>query len=235
MKTINLIFYFPYNWYQYGSVKVRNKNNKIGKIEYAKETTLKLSDNTEDLTFSINFYREKVDFSSIKDNSYSVVYFDIKNVLGIINPKILKIKTFETFKERNDFCNSLYLNFGERASMKCKNNSNLILGLIISILLILTPFYPSSESIVRKIGSENVNLPFILGIGGLVSYLLIFFNKGIPFSRYKSRIYVTIFGFALSLIYINSKTLIIVVSLLTLALLIRSYYEFKQNDLEGVV
>jgi len=177
MKTINLIFYFPYNWYQYGSVKVRNKNNKIGKIEYAKETTLKLSDNTEALTFSINFYREKVDFSSIKDNSYSVVYFDIKSVLGIINPKILKIKTFKTFKERNDFCNSLYLNLGERASMKCKNNSNLILGLIISILLILTPFYSSSETIVRKIGSENVNLPFILGIGGFVSYLLLFFHK----------------------------------------------------------
>src|SRR5690625_47355 len=235
MKTINLIFYFPYNWYQYGSVKVRNKNNKIGKIEYAKDTTLKLSENTEALTFSINFYREKVDFSSIKDNSYSVVYFDIKSVLGIINPKILKIKTFKTFKERNDFCNSLYLNLGERASMKCKNNSNLILDLIISILLILTPFYSSSETIVRKIGSENVNLPFILGIGGFVSYLLLFFNKNITFSSYKSRIYVTIFGFALSLIYINSRTLIIAVSLLTLALLIRSYYEFKQNDLEGAV
>lgn len=232
MKTINLIFYFPYNWYQYGSVKVRNKNNRIGKIKYAKETTLKLPDKIETLTFSINFYREKVDFNLIKDNSYSVVYFDIKNTFGIINPKILKVKTFETFKERNDFCNSLYLNFGETTPVKYKNKANLILGLIISILLILTPFYPEPYSIIGKIGSQGVNLPVIIGIGGFVSYMLIFFSNTISFSSYKSRIYASILGFGLSLFYITSKTLLIILIILTTALLLRSYYEFKQNKLE---
>ena len=230
MKTINLIFYFPYNWYQYRSVKIRNKSKKISKIKYAVETTLKLSNKIKSLTFSIDFYKEKIDLNCIEDSSYSVVYFDIKNVLGIINPKILKVKSFKTFKERNEFCNSLYLNFDNVAAIKKKSNLNLMLGIVISTLLILTPFYPDSMPIVREIGSENVNLPFILGIGGFVSYLLIFFNKNISFSNYKSRIYVSIFGFALSLLYINSRTLIIVISLLTLALLIRNYYEFKQNN-----
>lgn len=229
MKKLNLLFYFPYNWYQYGSVKIRDRGKKIGKIKYGEETILEIPKESRTLTFSINFYKERLELEEINDSSYIVLYFAIENIFGIINPKILKAKTFKSFRERNDFCNSLYLNFGKTEPIKHKNKANLVLGIIISMLLVLIPFYPEPYSNIKEIGSENVNLPFILGIGGFVSYILIFFNKKISYSNYKSRIYVTIIAFTLSLLYINSKTLIIAVAILTFALLIRSYFEFKEN------
>ncbi len=140
----------------------------------------------------------------------------------------MRVKIFETKLERQEFCNNLYTNFGNSTPVKNKNQSNLILGLLISMILFLMPFYPNQTSIIREIGSQNVSLPVILGIGGFISYILIFISKTISLSSYKSRIYTTIAGFGLSLFYINSKTFLIILSILTFVLLIRSYYEFKK-------
>lgn len=232
MKTINLIFYFPNDWYQLRSVKIRTNGKIIDKIKYANETVLNISDDINEFKFSIDFYTKKLDITQIKNESYGVVYFKIKNFTQLINPKILRIKTFKTKLERQEFCNNLYLDFGKTTPVKNKDKVNLALGLMISTLLILTPFYPNSNFIVQEIGSQNVNLPFVLGIGGIVSYTLMFLNKSISSFSYKSRIYTSIFGFFLSLFYLNSTTLIICIVILTSALLIRSLYEFKKvNDL----
>jgi len=56
MKDINAVFYFPYNWYQYGSVKIRTSKERLGKIKYAEETLLEVHKNIHELTFKANFY-----------------------------------------------------------------------------------------------------------------------------------------------------------------------------------
>src|SRR5699024_7849467 len=229
MKTLNFIFYFPNNWYQYGSVKIRNNGKKIGKIKYAEETIIEVSPEIKEVSLSVNFYKKSLEIDKLqKDKYFGVVYFKVNNFLDTLKPKILRVKIFETKLERQEFCNNLYTNFGNSTPVKNKNQSNLILGLLISMILFLMPFYPNQTSIIREIGSQNVSLPIILGIGGFISYLLIFINKTISLSSYKSRIYTTIAGFGLSLFYINSKTFLIILSMLTFALLIRSYYEFKK-------
>lgn len=233
MKTINLIFYFPNDWYQFRSVKIRSKGKFIGKIKYADETVLNISDDINELKFAIDFYSRKLEVAQIENESYGVVYFNIKNYVQFINPKILQIKTFQTALDRQEFCNNLYLDLGNTTPINDKNKLNLSIGLFISALLIATPFYPESFASIKEIGSKNINLPFILGIGGFIAYLRILLNKRISVSNYKFRIYITIFSYALSLLYINS-TLLIVITLLTLALLIRSYFEFKEIKYEQI-
>src|SRR5699024_8380034 len=101
MKNINAIFYFPYNWYQYGSVKIKNKKERLGKIKYAEETLLEVQENIHELTFKVNFYRATLNLDEIEENTFILVYFDVKNLLDTLKPKILKVRAFKTAQERN--------------------------------------------------------------------------------------------------------------------------------------
>jgi len=89
----------------------------------------------------------------IEENTFVLVYFDVKNLLDTLKPKILKVRAFKTAQERNLFCNSLYLDLGNSTPVEHKNKPNLFLGLFISLLLILTPFYPNLPLYFGKVES----------------------------------------------------------------------------------
>lgn len=231
MNNIIVSFYFPHNWYQYRSVSIKGNNRrKLGRVRYGEELNLKIPENTEKIKFGIDFYKESLYIDTIENSNYAVVYFDIKNNFSLLNPKILKVKTFNTVEERNAFCKSLYANLGESKVIKEPNKTVLLLGSIISLILALNPFYP--EQLV-SLGDGGFNLAFFIGLGSLVSMIILNSDKkNITIKDYKLRITSTILAFILSLFFIESKTLIAIVAILTMVFFIRSMVEFKRQDQE---
>src|SRR5699024_7482141 len=140
METLNISFYFPYNWYQRHSVKIRNRHNDLlGKIKFGKETNLEISNAADErLRFSTYFYACNLDIEQI-EGRYALVYFDINNHLDLLKSSILQIKTFKTVRQRSRFRNSLYPKFGKtRLLQEDKNFGIIFFGMIVSFIIMVS-------------------------------------------------------------------------------------------------
>lgn len=226
MKTITTSFYFPNDLYKLRSLKVRADNEALGKIKYAEERSFDVPENTEQLFFNIGFHKAVLNLDKVKDKDYTLIYFELKSSLDIYKFNILRVKHFHTIEERNAFCNTLYVDFGKSKVIKPSNKTIILLGCVISAILALSSFYPDSS--IRS--AEGFNLPFFMGIGSLVSMLLLYTEKSIRLKDYKTRIIATLLIFILGMFFIQSSTMIAIIAVLSIVFFIRSIAEFKRLD-----
>lgn len=224
MRTITTSFYFPNDLYKLRSLKVRADKEVLGKIKYAEERSFDVPENTEQLVFNIGFHRTVLDLNKVKDKDFALIYFELKNSLDIYKFNILRVKHFHTIEERNAFCNTLYVDFGKSKTIKPTNKTVILLGCVISAILALSSFYPDSSA------NGGFNLPFFMGIGSLVSMLILNTEKSIRLKDYKTRITATLLIFVLSLFFIHSSTMIAIIAVLSIVFFIRSIAEFKRLD-----
>lgn len=222
MKTITTSFYFPNDLYKLRSLKVRVDKEVIGKVKYAEERSFEVPKNTEQLVFNIGFHKTVLDLNKVKDKDFALIYFELKNSLDIYKFNILRVKHFHTIEERNAFCNTLYVDFGKSKVIKPSNKTVILLGCVISAILALSSFYPDSSA------NGGFNLTFFMGIGSLVSMLILNSEKNIRLKDYKTRITATLLIFVLSLFFIHSNTMIAIIAILSLVFFIRSIAEFKR-------
>jgi len=225
MKTITTSFYFPNDLYKLRSLKVRADNEVLGKIKYAEESPFEVPENTEQLFFNIGFHKTVLNLDKVKDKDYALIYFELKNSLDIYKFNILRVKHFHTIEERNAFCNTLYVDFGKSKTIKPTNKTVILLGCVISAILALSSFYPDSSS-----ANGGFNLAFFMGIGSLVSMLLLNTEKSIRLKDYKTRIIATLLIFILGMFFIHSNTMISIIAILSIVFFIRSIAEFKRLD-----
>lgn len=225
MKTITTSFYFPNDLYKLRGLKVRADKEVLGKIKYAEERSFEVSENTEQLDFNIGFHKTSLNLDTVEDKSYTLVYFELENSLDIYKFNILRAKSFNTIEERNAFCNTLYAEYGKSKNIKPSNKTVILLGSVISVILALSSFYPESNN---SIANGGFNLTFFMGIGSLVSMLILLTEKNIRLKDYKTRITATLFIFVLSLFFIHSTTMIAIVAILSIVFFIRSMAEFKR-------
>ena len=224
MKTITTSFYFPNDLYKLRNLKVRADKEVLGKIKYAEERSFEVPENTEQLFFNIGFHKAVLNLDKVKDKDYALIYFELKNSLDIYKFNILRVKHFHTIEERNAFCNTLYVDFGKSKTIKPTNKTVILLGCVISAILALSSFYPDSSA------NGGFNLPFFMGIGSLVSMLILNTEKSIRLKDYKTRITATLLIFVLSLFFIHSSTMIAIIAVLSIVFFIRSIAEFKRLD-----
>lgn len=227
MRNITTSFYFPNDLYKLRSLKVRADKEVLGKIKYAEERSFEIPKNTEQVSFSIGFHKTILNLDSVKDKDYTLIYFELRNSLDIYKFNILRVKSFHTIEERNTFCNTLYVDFGNSKTVKPSNKTVILLGCVISVILALSSFYPESSS---NIVNGGFNLTFFMGIGSLVSLLILNTEKSIRLKDYKTRITATLLVFVLGLFYIQSNTMIAIVAILSIVFFIRSVAEFKRLD-----
>lgn len=223
-KTITTSFYFPNDLYKLRSLKVRANKEVLGKIRYAEERSFEFPENTDYLIFNIGFHKTVLNLDKVKDKDYALIYFELKNSLDLYKFNILRVKHFHTIEERNAFCNTLYTDFGKSKTIKPTNKTVILLGCVISAILALSSFYPDSSA------NGGFNLPFFMGIGSLVSMLILNTEKSIRLKDYKTRITATLLIFVLSLFFIHSSTMIAIIAVLSIVFFIRSISEFKQLD-----
>lgn len=224
MKTITTSFYFPNDLYKLRSLKVRANKEVLGKIRYAEERSFEFPENTDHLFFNIGFHKAVLNLDKVKDKDYALIYFDLRNSLDIYKFNILRVKHFRTIEERNAFCNTLYVDFGKSKTIKPTNKTVILLGCVISAILALSSFYPDSSA------NGGFNLTFFMGIGSLVSMLILNTEKNIRLKDYKTRITATLLIFVLSLFIIHSNTMIAIIAILSMVFFIRSIAEFKRLD-----
>lgn len=227
MRTITTSFYFPNDLYKLRSLKVRADKEVLGKIKYAEERSFKIPENTEQISFSIGFHKTILNLDSVKENDYALIYFELKSSLDIYKFNILRVKSFRTIEKRNAFCNTLYVDFGKSKTIKPSNKTIILLGSVISIILALSSFYPESSN---AMDNGGFSLTLFLGIGSLVSMLILNTEKNIRLKDYKIRITATLLIFVLSLFFIHSNTIIAIIAILSIVFFIRSMAEFKRLD-----
>lgn len=224
MKTITTSFYFPNDLYKLRSLKVRADKKVLGKIKYAEERSFEVPENTDYLFFNIGFHKTVLNLDKVKDKDYALIYFELRNSLDIYKFNILRVMHFRTIEERNAFCNTLYVDFGKSKTIKPTNKTVILLGCVISAILALSSFYPDSNV------NGGFNLTFFMGIGSLVSMLILNTEKNIRLKDYKTRITATLLIFVLSLFIIHSNTMIAIIAILSMVFFIRSIAEFKRLD-----
>lgn len=224
MKTITTSFYFPNDLYKLRNLKVRADKEVLGKIKYAEERSFEVPENTEQLFFNIGFHKAVLNLDKVKDKDYALIYFELKNSLDIYKFNILRVKHFHTIEERNAFCNTLYVDFGKSKTIKPTNKTVILLGCAISAILAFSSFYPDSNV------NGGFNLTFFMGIGSLVSMLILNTEKNIRLKDYKTRIIATLLIFILGLFFIHSNTMIAIIAILSIVFFIRSIAEFKRLD-----
>lgn len=227
MKTLTISFYFPDDTYRFRSIKVQADNKIVGRIKYAEQVKIKIPKEVKELDFKIGFYKTSINPKALKDGEFILVYFELEKPIDMYKFNILRAKKFENIESRNSFLNSLYVNLGKSIIIKKANKHILLLGSLISIFLIISILFPFTKSSFENL---NFSLAFFIGIGSLISMILLGFKKELRFKDYKMRIIGTILSFILSLFYLESNFTIALIALLTMLLLAKSMNEFKKLE-----
>lgn len=226
MKTLNVAFYFPYNWYQRSSVKVRNINNDwLGKIKFAEETKLEISNvEGEKLIFSTALYESELNLDQI-EGAYALLYFDIKNYLGLLNPKILQVKTFTSARDRSRFRNSLYPKFGRSKHLEDKNYSIIFFGLTLSFFVMISSvlfFDDEAEPL------KDAQMNFIIGLTNFISLGFLLRQAYTTVRGYKHTVSTVLVFFLISLFYVEYTFLLVFIGFLTAIFTIKTILEFRR-------
>lgn len=226
MKTLNVSFYLPYNWYQRRSIKVRDQQkNLLGEIKFAEETELEVSDvKGGELKFSAVFYECDLNLDQI-EGGYALLYFDIKNYLGLLNPKVLQVKTFASARERSLFRNSLYPKFGKTKPLEDKNYSILFFGLMLSFFVMISSvlFFDDEAEPVK-----DAQMNFIIGLTNFISLGFLLQQAYTTVRGYKHTVSTVLVFFLISLYYVEHTFLLVFIGFLTAIFMIKIILEFRR-------
>src|SRR5690625_2589779 len=227
MATLNISFYFPYSWYQWRSVKIRNRyNDLLGIIKFGKETNLAVS-NTEvkRLKFSTDFFACNLDLEQIEEE-YALVYFDINNHLDLLKSNILQVKTFETARQRSRFRKSLYPKFVKtRLLQEDKNYGIIFFGLIISFIILGSGIMFVDDEIEHV---KDLKMNFIIGLTSFISLGVLLQEADTTVVGYQEKISTIIIFFLISLFYIENLAFLLFMTSLIFVFTVESLVEFKK-------
>jgi hypothetical protein len=209
MRKLNIKLLFPYNWYHFRNVKVFNdKGDLITKVTHCDHQNLLIDTNSQFLTVKLDFFKSVLKIPEGNDELFLTLFLNFRDTFPIRYFDVLKRKCLTgkfLDKEEFDKFNLDFYNTDKKWILKPNiDKSNLILGLLISISLLIT-------SVIEQ-DNEFQDLIFFISLVSLISLIMIFTekNKILAFD-YKSRMIATGFAFILGTFFLNSPIYIILV------------------------
>ena len=226
MRKLNIKLIFPYNWYHFRNVKIFNDNGDlITKISHCEHQNILIDNNTQFIILRLDFFKSVLKIPDGNDELFMSIFLNFRDTFPIKYFDVLKRKCltgkFLDKKEFDKFNLDFYKTDKKWILKPNIDKSNLILGLIISISLLVTSVFEQDN--------EYQDLIFFLSLISLISLLMIITekNKLLAFD-YKSRMIATGFAFILGTFFLNSPIyIILVIFILSSLFLLKSFRKLE--------
>lgn len=209
MRKLSIKLVFPYNWYHFRNVKVFNdRGDLITKISHCEHQNILIDNNSQFITVRLDFFKSVLQIPEGSNELFLSLFLNFRDTFPIKYFDVLKRKCLTgkfLDKEEFDKFNLDFYNTDKKWILKANiDKSNLILGLLISIILLVS-------SVIEQ-ENEYQDLIFFISLVSLISLIMIFTekNKLLAFD-YKSRMIATGFAFILGTFFLNSPIYIILV------------------------
>lgn len=226
MRKLNIKLIFPYNWYHFRNVKIfDDKGELLTKISHSEHQSIVIDDNSKSLVLKLDFFKSIIQIPEDSDELYLALYLNFRDTFPIKYFDVLKRKCLTgrfLKKEAFDKFDLTFYNLDKKWILKSKlDRSNLILGLLISISLLVI-------SVIEQ-KNEYQDLVFFISLVSLISLIMIFTEKDklLAFD-YKSRMIATGFAFLLGTLFLNSPYYVILTLLIFSSLfLLKSFRKIE--------
>lgn len=226
MRKLNIKLIFPYNWYHFRNVKIFNDNGDlITKISHCEHQNILIDNNTQFIILRLDFFKSVLKIPDGNDELFMSIFLNFRDTFPIKYFDVLKRKCltgkFLDKKEFDKFNLDFYKTDKKWILKPNIDKSNLILGLLISISLLVTSVFEQDN--------EYQDLIFFLSLISLISLFMIITekNKLLAFD-YKSRMIATGFAFILGTFFLNSPIyIILVIFILSSLFLLKSFRKLE--------
>jgi len=226
MRKLNIKLIFPYNWYHFRNVKIFNDNGDlITKISHCEHQNILIDNNTQFIILRLDFFKSVLKIPDVNDELFMSIFLNFRDTFPVKYFDVLKRKCltgkFLDKKEFDKFNLDFYKTDKKWILKPNIDKSNLNLGLLISISLLVTSVFEQDN--------EYQDLVFFLSLISLISLFMIITEKHklLAFD-YKSRMIATGFAFILGTFFLNSPIYIILVMFILSSLfLLKSFRKLE--------